>query len=545
LNELVTEEQRKDVDKFLKKSKSVSEKDIGDLEKGGVFTGSYATNPANNESIPIWIGNFVVADYGAGMVMAVPAHDQRDFEFANKYGIEIRQVVSGNVTKDQAWTENGKLINSREFNGMDNQKAKEEITKWLMQKKLAKKVINFKLRDWGISRQRYWGTPIPIVHCNKCGAIPVPEKDLPIELPKDVKFGKGNPLETAKDWINVKCPKCGGKGKRETDTMDTFVNSSWYFLRYCDPKNNKVIFDKKKVKYWCPIDTYIGGAEHACMHLIYSRFYVKFLRDIGLLDFDEPAIRLFHQGMLHAKDGTKMSKSKGNVVLPEDVSNKYGIDAARLFLSGIASPDKDIDWDERGIMGSLRFINKVIVLYENAKIGKDNDEVLSALNKTIKDVSVQLDNFDYRTTTIRLKELFDLLEKQNTVSRKTLESALKMLNPFCPHITEELWEKMGNKNFISISDWPKIDKLKILENKQNGDLNDKIIKDIEYVLKKIKAKKVYIYVMPFELDKINVDKIKKATKKDIMVFAVNDSKKYDPENRAKKAKPGKVAIYLE
>lgn len=545
LNELVTREQRKDVDKFLKKLKSVSEKDIGDLEKEGVFTGSYAINPANGESIPIYAGNFVVVDYGAGMVMGVPAHDQRDFEFAKKYGIEIRQVISGNIIKNKAWTGKGKLINSEKFNELDSEKAKEEITRWLVKKKSAKKVVNFKLRDWGISRQRYWGTPIPIVYCDKCGVVPISEKDLPVELPRDVKFGKGNPLETAKDWINVKCPKCGNNGKRETDTMDTFVNSSWYFLRYCDPKNNKVIFDKKKVKYWCPVDTYIGGAEHACMHLIYSRFYVKFLRDIGLLNFDEPAIRLFHQGMLHAEDGAKMSKSKGNIVLPEDISKKYGIDAARLFLSGIASPDKDIDWDERGIMGSLRFMNKVIGLYENVKIGKDNNEVLSVLNKTIRDVSSQLDNFDYRATTIRLKELFDLLEKQNTVSRKTLESALKMLNPFCPHITEELWEKMGNKDFISTSNWPKVNESKISKNSQGEDLNDKIIEDIKYVLEKVKAKKVYVYVMPFEIDKINVDKIKKAIKKDIMVFAVNDSNKYDPENRAKKAKPGKVAIYLE
>jgi len=511
--------------------------------------------PATGEKVPVWAGNFVVADYGSGMVMAVPAHDQRDFEFAKKYGIEIRQVVApyfcdmnnpprkgkrhasrtviqaivkhsrenkiiqiqwkkfpwktfviggaekgetleeavkrevyeetgykniksirrvglemrsewfaehkdeniyaymnvffveledlkkDNISQDEsekhvvewvdfdkmrdsygpvselnyicdclktesaAYVEGGKLINSGEFNEMDNHDAKEKITKWLEKKGNARKVVNFKLRDWGISRQRYWGTPIPIIHCEKCGAVPVPEKDLPVKLPREVKFGKGNPLETNEKWLKAKCPECGGEGKRESDTMDTFVNSSWYFLRYCDPNNDKKIFDKKKVNYWCPVDTYIGGAEHACMHLIYSRFYVKFLRDLGLVDFDEPALRLFHQGMLRGENGLKMSKSKGNGVLPEEVSEKYGIDTARFFLSSLASPDKDIDWSNGGIKGSLRFVSKVIDLCENFSEGKDSEEVVSKLNETIRDVGFQIGSFDYRTATIKLREL--------------------------------------------------------------------------------------------------------------------------------------------
>jgi len=407
--------------------------------------------------------------------------------------------------------------------------------------------VNFRLRDWGISRQRYWGTPIPIIHCDKCGAVPVPEKDLPVSLPKDVKFGDGNPLLTNGKWINTVCPKCGGKAVRETDTMDTFVNSSWYFLRFCDPNNGKEIFDKKKVKYWNPVDTYVGGAEHACMHLIYSRFYVKFLRDLKLINFDEPAKKLFHQGMLSGEGGIKMSKSKPETcILPEVVSDKYGIDTARFFLSGLASPDKNIDWDEKGINGSVRFLRKVIELFEE-KEKKDSVETLSLLNETIRDVSIQLDTFEYRAATIKLKELFDLLIKQGGASKKTLESTLKILSPFCPHICEELWEKMGNKHFISVADWPKLDESKIIKTGVNMDLNLKIVSDVREIISKTKkdAKNIYLYVMPFELEKINTKKISKDIGKNIKIFSVNDSEKYDPENKAKRAKPGKVSVYLE
>ena len=546
LDSLISERQKKDVDKFLKKLKSVSEKDAGDLEKEGVFTGSYAKNPATGKSVPIYAGNFVVADYGSGMVMAVPAHDQRDFEFAKKYGVDIMHVIESpkdHNWKNRAYTEKGSLINSREFDGLDNVKAKEKITSWLVKKKKGRKVVNFKLRDWGISRQRYWGTPIPIIHCDKCGAVPVPEKDLPVVLPKEVKFGKGNPLETNGEWLNVKCPKCGGNGQRESDTMDTFVNSSWYFLRYCDPKNDKKIFDPKKVKYWCPVDTYIGGAEHACMHLIYSRFYVKFLRDLGLINFDEPAIRLFHQGMLHGEDGNKMSKSRGNGVLPEVVSKKYGIDAARFFLSGLASPDKNIDWNTKGINGSTKFINKIFRYFDEFKETKDSNEVLSKLNKTIKNIEEYYENFEYRKATIELRELFEVIEKNN-VSKKTLENFLQLLSPICPHITEELWEKLKNKGFISMSNWPKIDKLKILKNKQTGDLNSKIIDRIKEIVSK-DTKKVYLYIMPFEIGKVNSEKIKNEIGKDVEIFTVNNPKKHDPLNKSKKAKPGMPGVYIE
>jgi len=547
LNELVTKEQKKEVNKFLKKLKSVSEKDVGDLEKEGVFTGSYAMNPANGEKIPVYVGNFVVADYGAGMVMAVPAHDQRDFEFAKKYGIEVRQVISGKLTKARAWTEKGELINSDKFNGLSNIEAKEKITNYLSKKNVARKVVNFKLRDWGISRQRYWGTPIPIIHCEKCGAVPVPEEDLPVELPKKVKFGEGNPLETNKEWLSVDCPKCGGKGQRESDTMDTFVNSSWYFMKYCDPKNDEKIFDKKKVKYWCPVDSYIGGAEHACMHLIYSRFYVKFMRDLGLIDFDEPATRLFHQGMINDEKGEKMSKSKGNVVEPLETMAKYGVDTTRFFLVSVAAPDKGFDWSEKGIQGSLRFVKKIFGIADSVKFGKSSNEFVSKLNSTIGNVEEFYGSFRYRKATIELKELFDLLAEQGEVAKKDFGDCLKLLSPICPHISEELWGKLGNKGFISNSEWPKVDKSKLKEKIKIIDLNNKIIEDVKIILEKTgdKSKKAYIYVMPFEIGKVDVRKIEKGIGKKVEVFAVSNSKKYDPAGKAKKARPGKAGIYLE
>lgn len=539
--DLVTTEQKGEVEKFLKKLKSVSEKDLADMEKEGVFTGSYAINPATGEKVPIYAGNFVVADYGSGMVMAVPAHDQRDFEFAKKYGIEIKQVIEGEITESRAFTEKGKLVNSGEFNGLIGDKAISKIRSWLEEKGFARSVINFRLRDWGISRQRYWGTPIPIIHCEKCGAVPVPEKDLPVELPREVKFGEGNPLESNEEWIKVKCPVCSGEARRETDTMDTFVNSSWYFLRYCDSHNNKEIFDKKKVEYWCPVDTYIGGAEHACMHLIYSRFYVKFLRDIGLLSFDEPAVKLFHQGMLHAEDGAKMSKSKGNVVLPETVSNEYGIDTARFFLSGLASPDKDIDWSEKGIVGSLRFINKIIEFSNSFSDKKDSEELIVKLNNVIKNVTEYYDSFEYRKATIELRELFDLMG--SGCSKDTYEKFLKMLNPICPHITEELWEKLGNKEFISVSIWPSWDENKLKVKKKEIDLNEKVA---EMVSKFSEGKeKLYLYVISFELNKYSSEKIAKSLGVEVKIYSVQDSDKYDPAGKAKKSRPGQPSFYLE
>ena len=461
LMDFVAKEQETKVKNFLKKIKSVSEKDMEELEKEGVFTGSYAVNPLTAEKVPIWAGNFVLAEYGTGMVMAVPAHDQRDFEFAKKYDIPIKIVIQPEQklkleeTK-KAYTESGKLINSGEFNGLDNQKAIEEITKHLESLKLGKKTIQYKLRDWLISRQRYWGTPIPIIYCKKCGITPVSESELPIKLPKEVTFGEGNPLLTNEKWVNVKCPKCNSNARRETDTMDTFANSSWYFLRYTDPHNNQKIFDTKKANYWAPIDQYIGGPEHITMHLIYIRFYTKFLRDLGLLNFDEPALRYFTQGIVKGSDGEKMSKSKNNIVEPLEMIERFGADSLRLYLVSNSAPDSDFDWNDIGMISNHKFIVKVYERFSNFKSGATNKKIESKLHKTIKDITVYIDEFKHNLAVIKLRELFKIISTE-PISKETAESFIKMLHVYCPFITEELWEKLGNKNFISSSIWPKYD----------------------------------------------------------------------------------------
>ncbi|MFA5952990.1 MAG: class I tRNA ligase family protein [Candidatus Pacearchaeota archaeon] len=613
LFEIVTKEQKKEVENFLKKLKSVSEKELHRIEvsgtefldsssedrerKEGVFTGSYAINPINNEKVPVYAGNFVVADYGCGMVMAVPAHDQRDFEFAKKYNLKINPVIIPrqdyidssifkyskfipkysnkhfrlpfitNEEEREAWDflndltkkikkgeicytdEEGILINSDKFNNIFQDPAIVEIPLFLQKKGLAKhNVCQYKLRDWLISRQRYWGTPIPIVYCDKCGIVPVLEKDLPVKLPKEVKFGKGNPLETNEKWINTKCPKCKGKARRETDTMDTFVNSSWYFLRYCDFNNSKKIFDEKKVKYWMPIDLYIGGAEHACMHLIYCRFYTKFLRDLGLLNFDEPAKKLFHQGMLHGEDGEKMSKSSGNTVDPIDVIKKYSADSLRLALMSFASPDSDTNWDENVLIGNYKFLNKVYSKFENIKFEKSDAKTESKLNQTIKKVSENIENLKYNLAIISLRSFFEGLPEKT--SKDVIEKFLKLLSPFCPHVSEELWEKIGNKGFVSLEKWPEVDEKKINENFNKAEeMIEKLSNDINNVIKILdkKSNKVFVYCLPNELNlyKEELNLIKKKTNLNVEIYAVNDVKKHDPENKSKKAKPGKPAIYLE
>ncbi len=542
LNELVTKEQKKEVEKFLKKLKSVSEKDLADMEKEGVFTGSYATNPATGEKVPIYAGNFVVADYGSGMVMAVPAHDKRDFEFAKKYGIKIKQVIEGKLTEKEPITEKGKLMNSKKFDGLDSDEAIKKIVSWLGSKKLAREITNFKLRDWGISRQRYWGTPIPIIHCEKCGAVSVSEKDLPVVLPEQVKFGEGNPLETNEDWIKVKCPKCGGGARRETDTMDTFVNSSWYFLRYCDSNNKNEIFDKNKVNTWCPVDIYIGGSEHACMHLIYSRFYTKFLADLGLINFREPFTRLFHQGFIYGEDGEKMSKSRGNTVDPIDTTKKFGVDPMRFFLVSVASPDKDFNWSELGIVGAYKFLNKIFDFFNSFENKKNTKNFDFILNKAIKDITNYYETFEYRKITIELRKLFGIIEKEGC-SKESFEVFLKLLNPICPHFCEEVWEKIGNKNFIISYSWPEVDVLKLNSKKSDFDINEKIIKTVEkFVLGK---KKLYLYAIPLDFQKIDEARISEKLGIKVSVFSTKDLEKYDPSNKAKKSLFGMPSFYLE
>ncbi|MBW2991967.1 leucine--tRNA ligase [Candidatus Woesearchaeota archaeon] len=370
----------KEVKDFIEKVKkqSIIERTAEGKEKNGVFLGLYFTNPFTGDKCPLWVADYALYDYGTGAVMAVPTHDQRDFEFAKKYNLPLKLVINPHdydidLNKmTRAFVEDGVMVNSGEFNGMSNYDAMEAIAKLAEQKGWGKRTTNYKLKDWLISRQRYWGTPIPVIYCDKCGIVPVPEDQLPVTLPKDVKFtGAGNPLETSEEFKNTKCPKCKAKAKRETDTMDTFVDSSWYFLRYCSPESNEV-FDKEEVKYWMPVDQYIGGIEHACMHLIYARFFTKALRDLKLLNFDEPFIRLLCQGMV-IKDGAKMSKSIGNVVDPGEIINKYGSDTARLFILFTSLPEKELEWSDQGVAGSFRFINRVYSLVEEKPKNRKQD----------------------------------------------------------------------------------------------------------------------------------------------------------------------------
>jgi leucyl-tRNA synthetase len=484
------EKEFSDVLKIISKQSIIERTTPEGKDKIGCFLGKYAINPVNNEKIPIYIANFVLHEYGTGIVMA-DAHDQRDFEFARKYRIPLKFVIShdgspinpNNATR--AFLSDGILFDSGEFSGLHNRTALPMIADWLEKNKWAKKTVNYKLKDWLISRQRFWGTPIPIIYCDKCGIVPVPEKDLPVKLPDNIKFkSASNPLIDYKPFVDVICPKCNGPAKRETDTMDTFVNSSWYFLRYCDPQNKEKIFDSKKANYWMPVDQYIGGKEHACMHLISFRFYTKFLRDLGLIKTDEPAYKLFNQGMLHGKDGSVMSKSRGNVVLPEEVSEKYGIDTARLFLMFVAGPDKDMEWDEKGVEGSFRFLKKFYSLIDKKITDKKDSKQISKINKTIKEVTEHIENFKFNMALISLMEMTNYLYTKEELSKEVLEKLVLAMSVFTPHTCEEMWEKLTYKEFVSTSKWPKYDESKIdlsLEAEEESLSN--LIADINKVLK--------------------------------------------------------------
>ena len=479
-----------------------------DKEKEGMFIGKYALNPITKEKIPIYIANFVLYEYGTGAIIAVPAHDQRDFEFAKKYNIPIKVILNppdyelNSEKMSCAYMGDGVMVDSQEFNGMNNEEAIPEFVKFFEKNKCGKKTVQYKLRDWLISRQRFWGCPIPMVYCDKCGIVPVPEKDLPIKLPEDYKFtiGKGNPLEHCREFTETKCPKCNGKARRETDTMDTFVDSSWYFLRYCDSKNDNLPFEPKKAAYWMPIDMYIGGKEHATMHLIYFRYFTKFLRDIGLLKIDEPAPNLFNQGMLH-KNGIVMSKSKGNVVIPEEIADNYRIDTASLFLLFVASPDKDMEWSDEGIGGSFRFVNKFYNLISGKKIiDKTNKKEESKLNKTVKEVTGHFESMVFNKAIISLMQFTNWFGNKDSISRESAEKLVIMMAPFTPHICEELWEKMGNKPFCSLQKWPSYDEKKINAKLEAAEeVIHRTIADISNVLKLIKIekpKKIGLIVSP-------------------------------------------------
>ena len=461
--------------------------------KEGLFVGKYAINPVNNEEIPIYIANFVLLEYGTGIVMSVPAHDQRDYEFAKRYVLKIKQVIEGDI-RNNAYEGEGRLINSEKFNGMNSRDAINKITEYLERNKFGGKTKQYKLRDWLISRQRYWGCPIPIVYCDKCGIIPVPEKDLPVALPEKVNFKSGgNPLSTNKQFVNVKCPKCKSKARRETDTMDTFVDSSWYFLRYCDPKNNKKIFDRKKVNYWLPIDQYIGGREHSTGHLIYFRFFTKVFRDLKLLNFDEPALRLYNQGDVN-KNNIRMSKSKGNIVDPMEMINQYGSDSLRFYLMFISSPDSVLEWNDGGIKSIYNFMNKLYTLNDfKYKSSLKDKIILSKINSLIKNVTDNIENFEYNKALISMMDFTNYLYKNRefiskNISDDSYKKLLTLLNPFIPHITSEL--NCYNK-------WPKYDsKLINKEIEYSEEFYGDTINDVYEIMKltNIKPSKIKLFV---------------------------------------------------
>lgn len=454
-----------------------------EVEKEGIFTGRYVINPVNNRQIPVWIANYVLMEYGTGAVMAVPAHDQRDFEFAKQYNLPIEVVIDDPDSSldakemSQAYINDGVMVNSAQFNGLENRAAQEKIADFMQQKNIGQRSIHYRLRDWLISRQRYWGAPIPIIYCEKCGEVAVPEQDLPVLLPEKVEFSaKGeispqsggkpsgeSPLSQVKAFANTRCPKCKAKAMRETDTMDTFVDSSWYYLRYLSPKDKSKAFSKEMVNKWLPVDQYIGGVEHAILHLLYSRFITKVFYDLGLVDFDEPFERLFTQGMI-VKDGAKMSKSKGNVVSPDNLIAKYGADTVRLYTLFIGPPEKDAEWNDRGVEGSWRFINRIWRLVEQLPKhrGEESaDKLKRKTHQTIKKVTEDLEReFHFNTAISAIMELVNetykaLDQKKDTkVVTEAVETAVILLSPFVPHVAEEMWQKLGKKNSIFKLSWP-------------------------------------------------------------------------------------------
>ena len=470
---LATDETREAVEKYIYDSSMKSNVDrMQDKEKTGVFTGSYAINPLNGEKTPIWLADYVLADYGTGAIMCVPAHDDRDFEFATKFNIPIIQVIAKDGVEienmTEAYTEaSGTMINSGEWNGMESAVLKKEAPHIIEKRGIGKATVNFKLRDWVFSRQRYWGEPIPIVHCPDCGAVPVPEDQLPLTLPEVDSYeptGTGeSPLAGIESWVNTTCPVCGKPAKRETNTMPQWAGSSWYFLRYVDNHNSEALVSKEKAHEFLPVDMYIGGVEHAVLHLLYSRFYTKFLYDIGAVDFDEPFTKLFNQGMITGKNGIKMSKSKGNVVSPDDLVRDYGCDSLRMYELFVGPPELDAEWDDRGIDGVYRFLNRVwnLVMDSKDKDVEATKEMIKIRNKMIYDITSRLESFSLNTVISGFMEynnkLIEIAKKAGGVDKETLSTLAVLLAPFAPHMAEELWQQLSHEGTVFNAGWPTCD----------------------------------------------------------------------------------------
>jgi leucyl-tRNA synthetase len=484
-------EYEKPVNEYVEKVKHLNdiERTSTTREKTGVFIGRYAVNPVNGKQIPIYISDYVLMSYGTGAIMAVPAHDQRDFDFAKKFGLDIIPVVDSDDPEidvnhlTKAFDAEGTMINSEQFNGMNNREAIGKMIDWLDSEGIGKKTVNYKLRDWLISRQRYWGTPIPMIYCDDCGWVPEKEENLPVLLPKDVEFtGKGeSPITTSKSFVECTCPRCGKKARREVDTMDTFLDSSWYYLRYTDPHNDKKAWDKKKADYWMNVDQYIGGVEHAILHLMYARFFMMALYDLGLVSEEEPFRNLLTQGMVNKADENgvfkKMSKSVGNVVSPEEILKKYGADTARLFILFAAPPERELDWSDEGVDGSYRFLNRVWrLVYEfvsqkadkeiSVEVKSDLDKNLNyVLNTTIKKVTDDISKrYNFNTAISSIMELVNELYKDKDQKNlnpglyaKAVKTVVVLLSPFTPHICEEMWQNLGGEGTLTHHAWPAYD----------------------------------------------------------------------------------------
>lgn len=505
IEKLTTKENEEAVLKYRENAKKMSEIDRLSNEriKTGVPLGTHIINPFTGRICPIWAADYAIVDYGTGAVMAVPAHDERDYDFAKKYNLPIIQVIDGeNYSPDCAYIDPGVLVNSGEFNGINNEEAKKLITKYAEDKGFGYSKVQFRLRDWLISRQRYWGAPIPVVYCDKCGCVPVPDNQLPVKLPVDVDFlvqGK-SPILTSKTFIDTKCPICGGDAKRETDTMDTFICSSWYYMRYSDARNDKEAFNKKLVNKWLPVDQYVGGIEHAILHLLYSRFFTKALKDIGLLDFDEPFKNLLTQGMV-LKDGSKMSKSKGNTVDPDEIFKTYGADTARLFIISDSPPARDFDWSDAGVEGCYKFLCRVYRLYSKYQdkiklnyVIPDNPDKKSAdlireVHIAIKKITSDIENeFQFNTVVSKYRELtnsiYEYIRDEKDINYDVLSFALivllKLISPVVVFMSEEIYQTIGGSGSIHNLDWPKFDEEKTKQNnitlivQINGKIRDKI-----------------------------------------------------------------------
>jgi len=467
-----------EVKEYINKCKNKSDLERTDLnkEKTGIkLNGIYAINPFNNEKVEVWTADYVLNSYGTGAVMGVPAHDKRDFEFAQKYGLKIIEVIDGNNNSGDIYTDDGILFNSGEFSELDSEHARIKMTEKAERERFGNKKINYKIKDWVFSRQRYWGEPIPIIHCPKCGIVPLREEDLPLELPNIESYepsGTGeSPLATISGWVNVKCPVCGGDAKRETNTMPQWAGSSWYYLRYIDPHNNSELINKEKEKYWMNVDLYVGGAEHATRHLIYARFWHKFLYDLGIVSTDEPFQKLYHVGLIQAEDGRKMSKRYGNIINPDDIINEYGADSLRVYEMFMGPFSQNISWSINGLKGARRFLDKVWNLQYKVSSDEENKDIKFILNKTIKKVTEDIEQFSFNTAISQMMIFINKVSNYNNISRESFNKFLIILFPFAPHITEEIYDSLNSTSILNTT-WPKYDKNFII---------DKNIKFVVYV----------------------------------------------------------------